>query len=93
MAVSRENIINYLNEVIDAIKLEGALSGIHCCGNTDWSLLTDTKVDIINFDAYEYSEKLALYSDSIESFIKRGGKIAWGIVPSSEKLTMKVLKL
>ena len=46
---------------VEAIHKEGALAGLHCCGNTDWSLVLSTALDVINFDAYEYFQGLSLY--------------------------------
>lgn len=74
-----EKIVEMINEVFDGIS---GLKGIHCCGNTDWSLLLKTKMDILNFDAYAYAQSLALYADEVKKFIARGGCIAWGIVPN-----------
>ncbi len=74
-----EKIIEMINEVFDGIS---GLKGIHCCGNTDWSILLKTKMDILNFDAYTYAKSLAIYRDEVEKFIKRGGCVAWGIVPN-----------
>lgn len=91
--VKKDDIIKWLNEIIDALHLEGALTGIHCCGNTDWPLLLKTKVDIVNFDAYNYSEAISLYPRDIDSFLARGGVLAWGIVPTSaEELEKEDLK-
>ncbi len=73
-----------LNEVIEDFQAAGAWVGIHCCGNTDWSLLFNTRADIINFDAWGYFDRVALYAESVEKFIARGGILAWGIVPTSE---------
>ena len=73
-----------LDEVIAAIKAEGALAGVHCCGNTDWPLLLKRDMDILNFDAYNFIKEFALYSAEIALFLKRGGSIAWGVIPSSD---------
>jgi methionine synthase II (cobalamin-independent) len=80
--LSRETVISQLTEVIDAIHQDGALVGIHCCGNTDWAMIMETPIDILNFDAYGFTDKLALYADKVNEYINRGGVIAWGIVPS-----------
>ncbi len=80
--LTREQVISALNEVIEGLS---GLSAIHCCGNTDWSLLFETKVNIISLDAYSFGKRLTLYLDQLKQFIARGGIIAWGIVPTSEE--------
>jgi hypothetical protein len=50
----------------------------------DWGLLTQTTVNIISFDAYSYSDKLALYAASVNTFLQHGGRLAWGIVPTGD---------
>jgi methionine synthase II (cobalamin-independent) len=74
-----DKIVELLNEVFEGI---GGLKGIHCCGNTDWSVLLKSKLDILNFDAYEYAQSLTLYPAEVKKFLGRGGCIAWGIVPN-----------
>ncbi len=84
-----------LNEMVEDFQAAGAWVGIHCCGNTDWSLLLNSKADIVNFDAWGYLDRLLLYSDALEKFLSRGGILDWGIVPTSEftgKETVAVLK-
>ena len=56
---------------------------MHCCGNTDWSILMDCDFDIINFDACEYFQGMTLYTDQLKSYLNKGGVLAWGIVPTS----------
>lgn len=82
--VPREQVVANLSEVIEGIHQEGGLAGVHCCGNTDWSILMDTPVDILNFDAYEYFQSMTLYPDALKQFLGRGSMLAWGIVPSSD---------
>ena len=81
--LGRDEIIGTWNEVIELLHQEGGIVGIHCCGNTDWSLLFDSMVDIISFDAYGFLDKIFLYTAGLEGFLSRGGVLAWGIVPTS----------
>ncbi len=86
VSISREDIIKHLNEVITAIHSEKAIAGIHCCGNTDWSILMETDIDIISFDAYNYIESMTLYPEKLKEYFDNGKCLAWGIVPSSENI-------
>jgi hypothetical protein len=89
VSVTREQAIALIEEVLAG--LEG-LKGIHCCGNTDWSLVLSTSVDILSFDTYDYAESLSLYPAEVESFLRRGGIIVWGIVPrEGEKLACETV--
>ncbi|OVE79775.1 hypothetical protein BVY01_01530 [bacterium I07] len=86
VSVKRDDVVSHLTEVVDAVHAEGALAGIHCCGNTEWTIPIDTGADIINFDAYGYGETLGLYPEQLKSFLEKGGVLAWGIVPTSEMI-------
>jgi hypothetical protein len=86
ISLSREQALGYMNEVYDAVHAEGALVGVHCCGNTDWGLLLDSKADILNLDAFSFLENLALYPSELRVFLDRGGAVCWGIVPNDEKI-------
>jgi len=97
--IQRREVIDLLKTVMDYVRERSdALIGIHCCGNTDWSMIMEAAPDIINFDAYEYMEHFLLYPDDISRFIKDGGTIAWGIIPTTnladdESMENLVLKL
>ena len=82
VALNRDEVVRDLEEVFSALS---GLKGTHCCGNTDWSLLLETSVDVISFDAYNYAENLALFADHVKRFLNRGGALAWGIVPTVEE--------
>jgi hypothetical protein len=83
VSVKREDVVAHLKEVIDAVHAEGGLAGIHCCGNTEWSILVDAGVDILNFDAFGFGETVAMYPQAMKALLERGGAIAWGVVPTS----------
>jgi len=82
ISLNGEQVITLLEEVFAGLT---GLKGIHCCGNTDWSLLLSTSAEIISFDTYHYTQSFALYADDVRAFLKRGGIIAWGIVPADNE--------
>lgn len=85
--LNKEEVVKGLAKLTADIKSCGALIGVHCCGNTDWSIFTDIgTIDIINFDAFSFLDKFVLYADNLNDFLKRGGIICWGIVPTAEFL-------
>jgi len=81
ISVSRSKVIALFEEVFGGLS---GLKALHCCGRTDWSVLLDTSVDLISFDAYDYAGSLSAHVDALKRFLKRGGIIVWGIVPASE---------
>ncbi len=75
----RDAVIRYLSWVMEGLR---GLKAVHCCANTDWSLLLATPLDVLSFDAYGYGDKVMLYATELAAFLERGGYLAWGIVPS-----------
>ena len=79
-SLSCEGVTAALEEIFSGLQ---GWTCTHCCANTDWSMLLETSVDILSFDAYEYAEYLALYPDSLRGFLARGGMLAWGVIPNT----------
>jgi hypothetical protein len=86
VSVKRDEVVGMLSEVVDAVHADGGLAGVHCCGNTEWSILVDAGVDIVNFDAFEYGHTVVMYAEHIKKLIERGGMLAFGIIPTSAKV-------
>jgi methionine synthase II (cobalamin-independent) len=86
VSLQRSDVVQYLRDVIAAVHKEGGLAGIHCCGNTEWTILVDAGTDVISFDAFDYGETIAYYPGPIKDYLERGGVLAWGIVPTSAKI-------
>jgi len=80
VGVGREQVAELLGQVFDSVQ---GLKGVHCCGNTDWSVILSTPVDIISLDAYDYGQSLTAHAEALDAFLHRGGIIAWGIAPAS----------
>ena len=86
VSVKRDDVVGLLAEMISAIHSDSAVSGVHCCGNTDWSILVDAGADIVNFDAFEFGDTILMYAEAIKKHLEAGGMLAWGIVPTSTKI-------
>ena len=68
--------------VIEQVYAAAPARGTHCCSNTDWSIFLRSSVDVVSFDAFGFGENLLTYRDDLVGFIRGGGNLAWGIVPT-----------
>jgi len=85
LTISREDVLADLNQVAAGIHALGGLAGVHCEANTDWSLLMEADLDILDFDAYEHMQVITLYPAELRAFLERGGSLGWGIVPTLDR--------
>ncbi|ODA41961.1 hypothetical protein [Desulfosporosinus sp. BG] len=86
ITLKKEEITNELNEIVDSIHLAQGRAGIHVCASTDWSMILQSKTDIVNFDAYEYFTSMIVYIEELKAFMERGGVLAWGLIPTNPKV-------
>jgi len=86
MQLSREQVITALEETFAGIR---GIKGVHCCGNTDWSILLQTSTNIVHFDAYRYPDSLAIYTKEVKNFLANGNCIGWGIIPTDAEAVNK----
>lgn len=92
IGVDKAQVSRLLRELVSFIKDSGSISGIHCCGNTDWSVVLSSGLDILSFDAYLFGDTLSIYPEEIRAFLSNGGFIAWGIVPTGEAIKKVTLE-
>ncbi len=81
-SISVQDAIRYVNEATAG--LEGT-KAVHCCANTDWSMVMAMDIDVVSFDAYEYGHAIGLYPEEVSRFLEKDGALAWGIVPNNEE--------
>lgn len=91
LSVSTDEVIDMIKEISQKIKENGGISAVHCCGKCDWRIPIKASVDILNFDAYTFSQNFSIYHKEIKTFLENGGKIAWGFVPTSDGNILKKL--
>ncbi|HEX8947339.1 MAG TPA: hypothetical protein VF790_00170 [Dissulfurispiraceae bacterium] len=84
LGVDNGEVLRLLKEMSAVVEEAGGASGIHCCGRADWPLVMQSGMSVLNFDAFEYFDTLAIYHEEIRAFLQRGGYLAWGVVPTSD---------
>lgn len=93
LTISEKDVVDMLAEISEIIYQNGGISAIHCCGKCDWTILIKAKADIINFDAFAFSEHLGLFAQEIDKFLQDGGKLAWGLIPTLDVEALKNITL
>ena len=89
VSVSEDEVKNMFCDITQTLKHHGAIPAIHCCGKCNWSIPLNSGFEIINPDAYSFSENLSLFAGEIKEFLQKGGKIAFGIVPTLNKIALE----
>ncbi|MBP1760220.1 MAG: hypothetical protein H6Q63_1137 [Firmicutes bacterium] len=83
VTLKREQLLEELNIVFEGIIRQGGIPGAHVCAGMDWTLLFDSKVQVVNFDAYDYFQSMMALAEPLKEFLRRGGILSWGIVPTN----------
>jgi len=92
LGLSREDVVEALDDVMGMVLEKGGIPGIHCCGNTDWGMLMETSARIINFDAVDYMQSMAIYAPELSRYLDRGGVLAWGVVPNTNRVANETVQ-
>lgn len=88
-AVTSINTDDIKELITNSASFVDGYKGIHICGNSDWDFILSLPIDIVNFDAFNYGESFLLYKEAIKSFVKRGGYIAAGLIPTDSNDVQK----
>jgi len=75
---AKEDYANFIQGV------EGS-KGLHLCAEVNLPYLLELGIDILSFDAFQIGFMPKEYTQSVAEFIKKGGIISWGIVPTEFK--------
>jgi len=65
--------------------LEGP-KGLHLCADVNLPYLLELGVEILSFDAYQIEFMPKEYTSSVAEFLKSGGVISWGIIPTESTI-------
>lgn len=88
-AVTRHDFPLPLGQTVDLISGAlaslgpGVVSGLHCCGLTDWRLALQAGPAVLSVPADDY---LTDEAPALASFLEGGGWVAWGAVPTDRPI-------
>ena len=85
ITITKEDVIQSIEEIILEIHAENGLAGVHVCANTEWDMLLGSGLDIISFDAFSFFDRFILYPERIKAYLDQKKILAWGIVPTGKK--------
>jgi hypothetical protein len=75
-------VLTELRLVVTALRRQGALVGVHCCGNTRWSALLELGVDLLSFDVRLSLDAVLDEPGAVRRFLDQGGAFSLGLVPT-----------
>jgi hypothetical protein len=76
-----------LKLVIQALRKEGVLVGLHCCSDTDWATVLGLPLHVLSLDTALSLESLLQSAatgggDELERFVEQGGRLSLGVIPT-----------
>ncbi|MEO6627436.1 MAG: hypothetical protein ABIP03_02590, partial [Aquihabitans sp.] len=82
LELAPDDVIDLVSGVLAAV--EGrTITGVHCCGPTDWRLLLQAGPGLLSLPV---GADVTGSAGALGSFLERGGWIAWGAVATNEPL-------
>ena len=76
-------MLQELRLLVVALQREGALVGLHCCGNTRWEAVLALGLDLLSFDVRLSLDAVLDVPGPLEAFLSDGGALSLGIVPTN----------
>ncbi|WNG19549.1 hypothetical protein [Cystobacter fuscus] len=82
-----------LRPLVEALQREGALVGVHCCGNTDWASLLDAGLDVLSLSVRLSLDAVLEETGPLARFLDSGATLSLGIIPTDRASTYDVGEL
>lgn len=77
-----DDVVDLLSSALASLG-PSVLTGVHCCGDVDWKLVTDAGPDLVSAPVTPAVADAAL---TLAAFLDRGGLVAWGVVPTDRPI-------
>jgi hypothetical protein len=70
-----------LRLLVQALRKDGIVTGIHCCSNTDWARVLALGIDVLSIDTHLSLASL-LAEPTVMGFLESGGRLSLGVIPT-----------
>ena len=77
-------VIDLLSGALAALEGAGATTGVHCCGPTDWRLVSQAGPTVLALPVE--ADVLLHDAGALAGHLERGGWVAWGAVPTHQPI-------
>ena len=68
-----------LVRLLAALRADGCVVGLHCCGEPSWGAVLRLPLDILSFDARLSWAAISAEEGALEQLLGRGGRLAFGL--------------
>jgi hypothetical protein len=80
-----------LRLLIRTLKKEGAVTGLHCCSNTDWDAVLGLAPNLLSIDVDLSLGSLLEHDVQLSSFLASGGRLSLGVIPTARSSVLASL--
>jgi len=78
-----DEIQGWFNRILEPLQEMGVLTGFHLCGKGPYLWALQSTAECLHLDAYRYLDDLKEEAAALQHYLKQGGWIAFGIVPTA----------
>jgi methionine synthase II (cobalamin-independent) len=75
-------VLKELEMLVQSLHREGALVGLHCCGNTRWPTVLGLGLDVVSLDARLSLDAALEDQGAWRAFLATGATLSLGVVPT-----------
>src|SRR6185503_14175684 len=77
--------------LIRTFKKEGAVTGLHCCSNTDWDAVLGLAPNLLSIDVDLSLGSLLERDTQLAAYLASGGRLSLGVIPTARSSVLASL--